>query len=189
MRSLRSRLIKNRDGVYRLYFISCVIADRLSQYDTGFGTLLSHGFRPDAALDLADVCFTQQVHAEARLSDSTTDRAGQGPGEQLLVEIERPFCLLSVHFQLAFEGGFVYTDSHARYLERTVKNRIPQQQIAVQSDITLFVRGAPVVVVCGTAVVRYSVRERSSDTDDKDGSILAYDLILPLLGRFARIEV
>lgn len=89
----------------------------------------------------------KQEHAQPRLSDTASDRAGQLAGKQLPVEIEALLIALPAQFQLTGERTLVDPDSHARHLESAFEQRIPQQDVAVQPRIPVLSRRTPVVVI------------------------------------------
>ena len=70
----------------------------LYQGDAGVAALTDHFVGPDAALNLADVGFAEEVHAEAALADAAADGAGEFAGEQALVEGDR-HSLRMIHLQ------------------------------------------------------------------------------------------
>ena len=74
--------------------------------------------------------------------------------------------LKSGYFKLPFQGFGIHPDAHRRKLESSVKNRVPDEDVAVEAW-TSFSRGDPIVVVGGTAVVRLAVAQRRADPDDE----------------------
>ena len=119
----------------------------LYQVHTEFLALLTHIVGPDRSLDLTDMSLVEQHHAETALSDTATDTQGQFVVQQLLVEIELFALLLSLDLQLAQQTLLIDADTHRRQFERTAQNRIPDQDITVQTRTTIFGNGAPVVIV------------------------------------------
>ena len=74
--------------------------------------LTSHVVRPDGSLNLADMTFMEQHHAETALSDTAADGKRQTIVEQLLVEIELFALLLVFEFQLTEQALLINTDTH-----------------------------------------------------------------------------
>ncbi len=143
--------------------------------------LTAHFFGPNTGLNLAYMGFVEKHHAEAALPHSATDGQWEFAIEEFLMEIESGSFLLALYLQLTGERLGIDSDSHRGYLEAVAKYRVPEENVAVESHVSVFVRGRPVVVVGGTEVVRLSVAEVASDTDDEDGSIGSADGILALL--------
>ena len=85
--------------------------------------------------------------------------------------------------KLAFEGLGVDADAHARKFEGALQNRVPHDDVAVESLVTAFGRGAPVVVVRGAPVVPLSVGQFAADADQEQRAVFAGRRLLALLGR------
>ena len=105
------------------------------------------------------------------------------------MKIEIAFGLLPAYFELPRQRRLVHANPHARHLESVSEHRIPQQQVAVQPVVTLFVRRTPVVVIRGAAVMRLAVRKGRADPDHEYGAVSPYDLVLALFRFFAGIQV
>ena len=113
----------------------------LYEWHAGLKTLTSHLFRPDARLYLAYVCLVKQQHAQSALSYTTTYAQRQFSVEQLTVEVQLLPFFLAFNGKLAQQCLLIYSYSHGRQLERTVKHRIPYQYVAVQSGPLVVGRG------------------------------------------------
>ena len=85
--------------------------------------------------------------------------------------------------QLAGQGHFINPNAHRRHFERGFQHRVPQQNVAVQAAVAVFVRRAPVVVVGGAAVVYFAVAQLAANAHQKHRTVLAGGLVLALLGR------
>ena len=64
------------------------------------GTFRNLFFGPDAGLDLSDVGFLQQIHAQTRLSDAATDGKGHIAVQEGFVEIKIQTVGATAYFQL-----------------------------------------------------------------------------------------
>ena len=82
--------------------------------------------------------------------------------------------------QLAQQGLPIDTNTHRREFDRPIQHMIPHQQVAIESHLSILGHRTPVVIVRCTAVVSFAIAQRTTDTDDKDGTIGACDGILPL---------
>jgi len=131
----------------------------------------------------------QQNHTESALADTTTNREWQLIVKQLLVEVKLFALFLAFYLKLAQQALLVDTNTHARKLKATTQNRIPYQDIAVQSGTSVFGDGTPVVVVRSTSVVLLAVAQLSADTDHEYSSVLLADGILTLFRCFVGIHL
>ena len=84
----------------------------LYQGHTHFFAFLTHAVGPDGGLDLADVSFVKQHHAQTTMTNTSSNAQGQAVVEQLLVEIELLTLLLTLNLELAQQTLFVNTDTH-----------------------------------------------------------------------------
>ena len=82
--------------------------------------------------------FVEEHHAETALADTATDTQGQFVIQQLLVEIELFALLLSLDLQLAQQTLLIDADTHRRQFERTAQNRIPDQDVTIQTCAAVF---------------------------------------------------
>ena len=93
--------------------------------------LLADLIGPYGHLDLADVGFAQEEHADPGLADAAADGVGQ-----LLIQngfLERKFCTIraACSVQLAQQGVFIHTDAHGGQLQGNVQHRIVDKNITV----------------------------------------------------------
>ena len=93
----------------------------------------AHLVGPDARLYLADVCFAQVYHAEARLADAASDAERQRTLHEPLVKVKvQPF-FLARFAKLTDESFAVYADTHRRQFDGAFQHVIPDEQVTVQS--------------------------------------------------------
>lgn len=131
----------------------------------------------------------EQHHTETALTDTTTDTQWQLVVQELLVEIELLSIFLAFQLQLAKQALLVNTDTHRAQLEASAQNRIPDQDITIQSLLAILGYGAPVVIVRSTSIMLLSIAQLSADTLYKYGTIFLADSILALLRSLVRIHV
>lgn len=115
--------------------------------------------------------FPEQEHAESGLTDTTPYRLGEFSGKKPLVELQcLPFQSVP-EGQLAKHGFLVDADTHGRYFKCSFQNRIPKQDVSIESLESFCVFAAPVIVVRSPTVVYFSIRQGCSDTDDEYGAV------------------
>ena len=85
---------------------------------------VSHIVWPDTALNLADVAFSKQEHTQTALPDTASDALRKASWKQPAVEVELGAGLFAADFQLTVQRLGIYTYTHRRNLERTLKNQM-----------------------------------------------------------------
>ena len=131
----------------------------------------------------------QKDHAQTALPDTSTYAQRQGALQQTAVEVEFLAVSLALEFQLVHERILVHADTHGGQLYAPFQNGIPDEQVAVQSQETVGIGRAPVVIVRGTVVVRFAVGKFASDADDEHGSVLLANQVLALLGGLVGVHL
>ena len=92
--------------------------------------------RPQRALNLPDVGFSQEEHTDTGLADAAADGVGQLFFNNSLLEGQlRPF-RAACFFQLGKQGLFIYTDTHGGQLQSNVQNRIINHDIRIQGPVS-----------------------------------------------------
>lgn len=118
---------------------------------------LTHFLRPDACLYFADVRFLEKHHAETALTDAAADGEWQLAVEQTLMEVELLAFFLALLLKLAQQSLTVNADAHGRKLEGALKDRIPDEDVAVETRTSVLSHGGLVVIVRGASVMLLAV--------------------------------
>ncbi len=84
----------------------------LNKWHAQLTAFLSHAVGPDRGLNLSDMGFMEQHHAETALTDTATNGKGQLIVQQLLMEIQFLALLLMFYLELAQQGFLIDTDTH-----------------------------------------------------------------------------
>src|SRR5574344_98500 len=152
-------------------------------------TFLDHILGPYRSLYLTDMSFMQQYHAQTTLSDTATDTQRQFTFQQLFVEIQFFSFLFSLNGELTKQGILIHTYTHRRQFESTVKYRIPNQDITVESHLAVLCYRRPVIIVGSPTVVLLTITHLTADTHHEHSTVFLAYLILTLFRRKVRIHL
>ena len=79
--------------------------------------------------------------------------------------------LAAACLELGNEAFFAHAYAHRRQLERYLKHAVPKDEVAIEPTESVFVLRNPIVVVGGTAVVRFAVTHRVAYAYDEHSAI------------------
>ncbi len=161
----------------------------LNEVHARFLSLLAHLLRPDASLDLTNVSLMKQYHAQTALTDTATNAQRQLVVQELLMEVKLLSILLALQLKLTQQTLLIDTDTHRTELETATQNRIPDEDITIQSHLAVLSHGAPVIIVRSSAIMLLAIAQLASDALYKYSAILLADFILALLRRKVWIHI
>ena len=113
----------------------------------GFGTFADLFLRPYRSLNLTDVGFVEQEHAQAALSDASADGVGQTAFDEHPVEGELKAVGASTDLKLLDERFGADSYAHRGDLEGDIEHGIPEDYVAVEAVVAVLVERDPVVFV------------------------------------------
>lgn len=131
----------------------------------------------------------EEHHAETALSNTAADREWQFAFEEALVEVKRGAIFLASELELAEKSLRIDTDAHRRELHGTVENRIPNEQIAIETEETILILGCPVIVVRSAEIMLLAIAKLATNAHDEHGAMLLADGILALLRSHVRVHL
>ena len=152
----------------------------LQQRDVGVFKDLAGVLVPDGGLHFADVGLAQQQHAQAGLADAAAHRQGELAFQQHLVERKLAALVAARQRQLTIQRFRADANAHRGDFQRTIQNRVIEQDIAVH---------LPIVVVRCAAVVRLAGAQLAADALDEHGAVLFGERIFALLGRQIGVQI
>ena len=136
---------------------------------------------PDAGLYFPDVSFAQEEHTEPGLADPSSDGFGELPIQEAAVK-EEIFSVFGLsNGQLSQECLPIDPNSHGRDLESPFQNWMPEDDIPIQTKVSILIGSAPIVVVRGSSIVRFPIGQVCADSDDEYRTVFSSYLIFPFL--------
>ena len=130
---------------------------------------------------------SEHVHAQTGLTDAAAEGLREFASQQGFVERELSAFHAPADFQLTQQGFGVNANAHRGQFVGGFQNRVPDDDVAVESDSAVGTRGRPVVVVRSAAVVNRAVRQSAADADDENRPVFLAVFRLTLFGRQGRI--
>mmetsp|Transcript_538 Transcript_538/g.1571 ORF Transcript_538/g.1571 Transcript_538/m.1571 type:complete len:331 (+) Transcript_538:307-1299(+) len=134
-------------------------------------------------LHFANVGTLQHELAHAALTNTSTNRLGQGAVQQHAVPSELFAFGTLAQVQLLDQRFGIDTDSHGGELKGAFKDGVPNQQVSIDAGATVGARRGPVVVIGGTSIVaKFAVGLPASNAHQEDSSVFLADNVLAFLG-------
>lgn len=131
----------------------------------------------------------KQYHAQTALADTATNAQRQLVVQELLMEVKLLSILLALQLKLTQQTLLVDTDTHRTELETATQNRIPDEDITIQSHLAVLSHGAPVIIVRSSAIMLLAIAQLAANALYKYSAILLADCILALLRRKVWIHI
>ena len=131
----------------------------------------------------------EQYHAQTALTDTATNAQRQLVVQELLMEVKLLSILLALQLKLTQQTLLVNTDTHRTELETATQNRIPDEDITIQSHLAVLSHGAPVIIVRSSAIMLLAIAQLAANALYKYSAILLADCILALLRRKVWIHI
>ena len=105
------------------------------------------------------------------------------------MEIKLLSIFLTLNLQLTKQTLLIYTDTHGTELEAATQNRIPDQNITIQSCLPVFSNSTPIIIVRSSAIMLLAIAQLAANTLNKYSAVFLTDSILALLWSHIRIHI